>query len=63
MNIVEIAFKHVPFAVEFEHNGQKYVKTNFHRGFYMKDDRKVFRVFKKSTKVKTSNEYFDWIPR
>jgi hypothetical protein len=53
----EVDYKHVPFDVEFEHNGKKYIKTNFNRGYYYKDGRKVFRSFKKRTKVKTDEKY------
>ena len=60
-NTVKIAFKHVPYAVEFEHREQTYTKTNFNRGYYFKDGIKVFRKFKKHTLIKTSSEYFDII--
>ena len=61
MNTFTIAFKHIPFGCEFEHNGQKYTKTNFNRGyFYNEINRKVFKIFKKRTIVETTNEIFDW---
>ena len=59
MNNIEIAFKHIPVAIEFEHKGQEYIKTNFMRGYYWKEGRKVFRYFRKRTKVNTTNEYFN----
>jgi hypothetical protein len=47
----EMDYKHIPFDVKFEHEGQVYTKTNFKRGYYYKDGKKVFRYFKKRTKV------------
>ena len=61
-NLVEVNFKYLPFNVKFEHDGIEYTKTNFGRGFYWKGDKKIFRKFKKLTKVKTSAEHFEFIP-
>jgi len=60
-NIIEIAYKYIPFEAELEHKGQKYIKTNFKRGYYWKDGRRRFRYFKKRTLVKTNSEIFDWV--
>ena len=62
-NTIEIAFKHIPYGVDFEHKGQSYTKTSFNRGYYFKDGRKVFRTFKKKILVNTSSEHFDWISK
>jgi len=59
MNTIEIAFKYIPIAIEFEKDGQQYIKTNHHRGYQWEDGKKVFRTFKKSVLVKTNNEYFN----
>lgn len=59
LNMIEVSFKFVAFKAEFEHNGQVYTKTNFSRGYYYKDGIKLFKRFKKLTKVKTDGEYFD----
>jgi len=61
-NLIEINFKYVPFNCLFIHKGIEYEKTNFHRGFYFKDGKKIFRNFKKLTIVLTNDEYFDIIP-
>jgi hypothetical protein len=58
-NMIEVNFKFVPFKAEFEYEDQIYIKTNFQRGYYYKEGRKVFRNFKKQTKVKTDGEYFN----
>lgn len=60
MNTFKIAYKHIPFGCEFEHNGQKYIKTNFMRGYYWENGRKKFRYFKKKTLVTADNEKFNW---
>lgn len=60
MNIITIQFRHIPVGIEFKHGDIEYIKTNFQRGYYWKNDKRVFRKFKKHTIVKTSNEYFDW---
>ena len=60
MNTIEIKYKHIPFGVKFTHGGQEYTKTNFSRGFYIKEGKKVFRGFKKQTTVQTNNEIFDF---
>ena len=62
-NTVKIAYKHVPHGVAFTHDGIEYIKTNFNKGFYFKEGKKVFRIFKKKTLVITSSEYFDVIPK
>ena len=61
-NLVEIKYKHVLFNCKFEFEGIEYEKTNFNRGFYYKEGKKVFRQFKKSKTVKTSREFFDVLP-
>ena len=61
-NIVKIAYNHVPHGVTFTHNDIEYIKTNFHRGYYFKDGKKVHRVFRKKTLVYTNSETFDVIP-
>ena len=62
-NTVEITYKHIPHGVAFTHGDIEYTKTNFNRGFYFKDGRKVHRVFKKKTLVITSSNSFDFIPQ
>ncbi len=62
-NTIEISYKHIPHGVTFTHIGIEYVKTNFNRGYYFKEGRKVHRMFKKKTLVITSNESFDFIPQ
>lgn len=61
-NMIEVNFKYVPFNCKFIHNDIEYEKTNHNRGFYDQDGRRIFKNFKKSTKVFTNNEYFDIIP-
>lgn len=61
-NSVEVYYKHVPFNCKFVFEGQEYEKTNYHRGFYHKDGRMVFKNFRKTHIIKTSREYFDFIP-
>ena len=61
-NLVEVYYKHVPFNCMFEFDGQEYRKTNHGRGFYHKDGRIILKNFKKTHIVKTSREYFDFIP-
>ena len=56
---IQLVFRHIPIGVEFQHKGTEYTKTNFSRGYYWKEGRKVHRVFKKHTLVTTSNEYFN----
>ncbi len=46
-NLIEVYFKHVPFNVKFEFEEIEYEKTNFRRGFYYKDGKKVFKNFNK----------------
>jgi len=60
-NIIEIAYKHIPFGVEFGYKGQMYTKTNFKRSYYWEDGRRKFRYFKKQTLVNTKSEVFDWV--
>jgi len=59
MNTMEIAFRHIPMAISFVYKEKEYIKTNFGRGYYWKDGKKVFRYFKKGIIVKTNSEYFD----
>lgn len=61
-DLIKIKFKHVPFNCKFEFEGQEYEKTNFDRGVYHKDSKMIFRTFKKSKIVKTSNKYFEDLP-
>ncbi len=58
MNIVTIQFRHIPVGIEFKHGDIEYIKTNFNRGYYWKDNKKVFRNFKKHTIVKTRKAIF-----
>jgi hypothetical protein len=59
MTVIEIAFKFIPIGVDFTHRGKEYTKTNFNRGYYYKEGRKVHRVFRKKTLVNTTSEYFN----
>lgn len=59
MQTITIAFRLIPIGVEFQHKGMEYTKTNFHRGYYWKNGRKVHRVFRKHTLVTSANEYFN----
>ncbi len=61
-NLVEVYYKLVPFNCKFIFEGQEYKKTNHKRGFYHNDSRIIFKNFKKTHIVKTSREYFDFIP-
>jgi len=61
MQTIEIAFKHMPIGIEFEKEGEKYIKTNHNRGYQWEDGKRVFKTFKKSAMVKTNNEYFNVI--
>ena len=59
MPTISITFRYIPMGGEFKHKDQKYTKTNFSRGYYWKEGRKVHRVFRKHTLVMTGNEYFN----
>jgi len=59
MTLIEIAFKYIPIGVEFEYKGQTYTRTNFNRGYFWKNGRKVHRVFRKKIIVNTTSEYFN----
>lgn len=61
-NLVEVKYKHVPFGCKFEFEGQEYKKTNHGRGFYHKDSKMIFKNFPKTKIVRTSKEYFDYLP-
>ena len=43
MTLIEIAFKHIPIGTEFGFKGQMYTKTNFNRGYYHKEGRKILK--------------------
>ena len=58
---VKVNFKYVPLNAKFEYECIEYTKTNFSRGFYWKNNRKVFRKFKKFAKVRTSDKHFDFV--
>lgn len=62
-NTVQIAYKHIPHGVAFTHDGIEYTKTNFNRGYFFKDGRKVHRAFKRKTLVNTLSKTFDFIPQ
>ena len=61
-NLVEVYYKYVPFNCKFIFEEQEYKKTNHGRGFYYKEGRIVFKNFKKTHIVKTSGEFFEFIP-
>ena len=61
-NSVEVYYKHIPFGCKFEFEGQEYEKSNHDRGFYHLNGRMIFKNFKKVHIVKTSREYFDFMP-
>lgn len=46
-----VEFKNILFGFPFTFQGQEYIKTNFNRGYFFQDGRKVFRPFKKSVMV------------
>lgn len=58
MILTEMAFKFIPISDEFGYDGKMYIKTNFQRGYFWKEGRKVFRHFKKRTLVNTISDYF-----
>ncbi len=61
-NMIEVKYKHVPFNCKFKHKDIEYEKTSFNRGFYHNGSKVIFRNFKKSTKVLTSDKFFDQLP-
>lgn len=61
-NFIEVNFAQIPFSKTFEYKNIEYIKTNFSRGFYWDNGIKIFRNFKKKTKVKANKGYFDFIP-
>jgi len=55
----KITYKYINLNEVFEFEGQKYIKTNFQRGYYLKDGRKVFKRFKKTDLVSANHKEFD----
>lgn len=52
-------YKYLRIGDKFFFQGQEYIKTNHQRGCYIEEGRKVFKQFKKSHIVKTTNSKFD----
>lgn len=57
--MIDTIFKFVLFKGKFQHEGQKYTKTNHSRGFYYENGNIVHRVFKNTTKVRSEKCFFD----
>lgn len=55
-------FKLVGFSNKFIHKDIEYIKTSFNRGYYYKNNKKVFRNFKKKILVQTDGNNWDFPP-
>lgn len=60
----QVHYKHVEFGGEFTHQGIKYIKTNYNRGYeWVKINNrspvKNFRIFKKKTLVEVEGVYYE----
>jgi len=57
--MLDLEFKYIHFGNKFEYEGIEYTKTNFMRGYYYKESRKVFKRFKKTHIVKSEIDFWD----
>lgn len=60
--MIYVLYKHVPFGENFIHNEIKYKKTSFHRGYYYKNGRIVFKNFKNKHLVQANEGLWDFPP-
>lgn len=54
-----MAFKYIHMGNTFCFEGQEYIKTNFNRGYYFENGRKVFKSVRKSRLVETTQTQWD----
>ena len=58
-NTQETEYKHVYFGGLFTFDKKDYIKTNFQRGYFRVDERKIFKSFKKNIIVTVNHPYYN----
>jgi hypothetical protein len=57
--MIDTTFKYVHFGDKFDHEGITYTKTSHSRGFYYENSRIVHKSFRKQSKVKAHDKFYD----
>lgn len=59
---MKIKYKEVYFGGKFTFEELEYIKTNYNRGYYWKNGRKIFRTFKIAKLITVKRDsYYDGI--